>query len=289
MTTQEQLVEGTIEEPELKRARLEHRCEIEAPSINSCKASVDTLAMPPPSALPSRIIELRRRQQQQQQQQQSEGTLSSSDADTEVAALPSQDVAGIVGPMPFTQPVCDRTGGVLSTPLVRTGDREFGSVPTVASDAAQEPTTGIATQSHGSESEETERNAGEIPEGFFDDPEEDARARGIELPSVRARRELEVGLKRFEQEIAVETELAEETRQELDEGRHEDAANDEDAFQKSLQDRLEAFRQQTAAKLKYLEQTKKVPSEDTVDSLNASDENFSDSDVEFDWRAKNFI
>ncbi|CAJ1381799.1 unnamed protein product [Effrenium voratum] len=51
-----------------------------------------------------------------------------------------------------------------------------------------------------------------LPEGFFDDPDIDAKMRGMEAPSKKAERELEEGLKRFEREMQAEQEKAEETR-----------------------------------------------------------------------------
>jgi len=69
-----------------------------------------------------------------------------------------------------------------------------------------------------------------LPAGFFDDPEQDAKVRGVEAPSIRAQRELEEGLKRFERELLIETEKAEETRHELDEEKYEDAAAEEMQF-----------------------------------------------------------
>merc|ERR1712066_774569 len=57
----------------------------------------------------------------------------------------------------------------------------------------------------------------QLPVGFFDDPELDAKARGVEAPSVVAHRELEEGLKRFEKEMIVEREKAEEARNALEE------------------------------------------------------------------------
>merc|ERR1712176_801842 len=90
--------------------------------------------------------------------------------------------------------------------------------------------------------EEAEQEEQALPAGFFDDPEADAKARGVETPSQRAQRELEDGLKKFEREMAVEIEQAEETRHELDEEKAEEVAEEEEEFQTSLRSRLADLR-----------------------------------------------
>ena len=85
-----------------------------------------------------------------------------------------------------------------------------------------------------------------LPEGFFDDPDVDAKMRGKEAPSKRAERELEEGFRRFEREMQAEQEKAEEARHEIDEQKYEAAAAEESEFQVQLQSRLELLRQKTA-------------------------------------------
>merc|ERR1740123_784952 len=97
----------------------------------------------------------------------------------------------------------------------------------------------------------------ELPQGFFDDPEMDAKVRGVEAPSERAKRELEEGLKRFEREMHLELEQSEETRHELDEERHEQVAEEEQELQGELHGRLQELRKRratTAARLQSLQQ-----------------------------------
>ena len=128
-----------------------------------------------------------------------------------------------------------------------------------------------------------------LPEGFFDDPDADAKARGIEAPSVRVERELEEGMKKFEEEMAQETERAESTRHEIDEKRYEEAAGEEREFQLKLEARLRSLRKEAQDKVALI-QTK--PCELAVAAPQGSepdeDSGASDGDVEFDWRAKAF-
>merc|ERR1711948_36420 len=79
-----------------------------------------------------------------------------------------------------------------------------------------------------------------------DDPEMDAKVRGIETPAQRHQRELEEGLKKFEREMVVEIEQAEETRNELDEEKAEYVAAEEEEFQSDLRGRLAALRKRAA-------------------------------------------
>eukprot|EP00427_Karlodinium_veneficum_P034239 CAMPEP_0169280006 /NCGR_PEP_ID=MMETSP1016-20121227/55343_1 /TAXON_ID=342587 /ORGANISM="Karlodinium micrum, Strain CCMP2283" /LENGTH=189 /DNA_ID=CAMNT_0009368235 /DNA_START=48 /DNA_END=614 /DNA_ORIENTATION=- len=96
------------------------------------------------------------------------------------------------------------------------------------------------------EVEESELSEPQLPEGFFDDPEQDAKARGVEAPSVIAQRDLEEGLKRFEKEMLIEREKAEEARNEIEEDRNEEQTAEEDAFQKNLRSRIEALHRKKA-------------------------------------------
>eukprot|EP00438_Fugacium_kawagutii_P032405 Skav234908 [mRNA] locus=scaffold840:808083:809156:+ [translate_table: standard] len=132
--------------------------------------------------------------------------------------------------------------------------------------------------------EEEEEPKG-LPEGFFDDPDMDAKMRGEEAPSKRAERELEEGLKRFEREMQAEQERAEEKRHVIDEEKYELAAVEEQEFQVQLQSRLEKLRQQTATR------KLKLPKEDVEEKVEDGDEDEEDDDDEdlaLDWRAKGF-
>ena len=123
-----------------------------------------------------------------------------------------------------------------------------------------------------------------LPEGFFDDPDMDAKMRGEEAPSKKAERELEEGLKRFEREMQAEQEKAEEKRHEIDEEKYEVAAAEEQDFQVQLQSRLEKLRQQTAnRKLNLPKEEEKADEDDT-----AVDDDDDDDDLALDWRAKGF-
>merc|ERR1712113_788378 len=100
----------------------------------------------------------------------------------------------------------------------------------------------VASDREENDAEGEADTTGQLPEGFFDDPELDAKVRGVEAPSVRAQRELEEGMKRFQREMAIEIEQSEETRQDLDEDKFEEVAAEEEDFQTQLQDRLSALR-----------------------------------------------
>merc|ERR1719375_2706401 len=123
------------------------------------------------------------------------------------------------------------------------GDEPMAIVPVVEETALARSDANSARQDgeQGDDAEEEEKS--QLPEGFFDDPELDAKARGVEAPSVVAQRELEEGLKRFEREMIVEREKAEEARNELEEDRNEEQAVEEEDLQRNLRDRLEALRQ----------------------------------------------
>merc|ERR1712113_759079 len=122
-----------------------------------------------------------------------------------------------------------------------------------------------------------------LPEGFFDDPELDAKVRGIETPAQRHQRELEEGLKKFEREMVVEIEQAEETRNELDEEKAEYVAAEEEEFQSDLRGRLAALRKRAADRNAALQEAEKAkaatasnPEETVVDDADGGD---SGSDV----------
>lgn len=142
-----------------------------------------------------------------------------------------------------------------------------------------------AETSKAAEAEEPEEDS-QLPQGFFDDPELDAKARGIEAPAVIAQRELEEGLKKFEREMLVEREKAEEARNELDEDRHEELAAEEDEFQRTLQGRLESLRRRQAEALKSAPAP--VVEEKCIAPEVEEEGDDSGSDIDFDWRAKDF-
>merc|ERR1712060_20214 len=122
------------------------------------------------------------------------------------------------------------------------------------------------------------------------DPEADAKARGVETPSQKMQRELEEGLKKFEREMVVEIEQSEETRNELDEEKAEEVMAEEQDFQSNLRGRLAALRQRAAERDRVLqaaaEAAKKEALQETAEAEDPGDD--SGSDVEFDWRAKDF-
>ncbi|CAE7949076.1 unnamed protein product [Symbiodinium sp. KB8] len=92
-----------------------------------------------------------------------------------------------------------------------------------------------------------------LPEGFFDDPEQDAKVRGMEAPSRKAEREIEEGLRRFEREMAAEQEKAEETRHAIDEKKYEALAAEEEEFQTQLESRLVKLRQAASERKKGMD------------------------------------
>uniref|UniRef100_A0A0G4HCP4 Uncharacterized protein n=1 Tax=Chromera velia CCMP2878 TaxID=1169474 RepID=A0A0G4HCP4_9ALVE len=84
----------------------------------------------------------------------------------------------------------------------------------------------------------------EIPTGFFDDPEQEALARGEEKPSDRKARELEADLKRFEAEIDLELQRKERIRARLDEERFEEGRQEDLAVDNDLRERVERLKAQ---------------------------------------------
>jgi len=146
------------------------------------------------------------------------------------------------------------------------------------------PVLGQAAQEAPEAEDEGEEPKG-LPEGFFDDPDMDAKMRGEEAPSKRKERELEEGLKRFEREMQAEQEKAEETRHEIDEEKYAVAAAEEEEFQVQLQSRLEKLRQQTASRKLNLPKEEEEEKEEEIDDEGEDDD---DEDLALDWRAKGF-
>merc|ERR1719440_690204 len=134
----------------------------------------------------------------------------------------------------------------------------------------------VSSKDGGEDAEEEGEAPPQLPEGFFDDPEQDAKARGVEAPSVKAQRELEEGLKRFEKEMLVEREKAEEARNELEEDRAEEQAVEEEDLQRDLKGRLEALRQRK--KEVYAKSTVEKVEKDEQPAAAHGDEEAEDSD-----------
>merc|ERR1719375_1989705 len=165
------------------------------------------------------------------------------------------------------------------------GDEPMAIVPVVEETALARSDADVARQDgeQGDDAEEEEKS--QLPEGFFDDPELDAKARGVEAPSVVTQRELEEGLKRFEKEMMVEREKAEEARNELDEDKAEELAAEEDEFQRSLQGRLDALRKRQAEAVNKSAAAAAEEQKEATAEAEEEDGDDSGSDVEFDWRA----
>lgn len=128
----------------------------------------------------------------------------------------------------------------------------------------------------------------QLPEGFFDDPDLDAKARGQEKPSEVAKRELEVELKKFEKEMAVVQEDSEIVRHEMDEEKYEKAAAEEDHFQEAMAKHLQGLRKKTE-KAKTALQPSHAPAPKPAPIEDDEKEIESDEEVDFDWRAKGFL
>lgn len=252
----------------------------------SCAAEADALAMPPPPA-PSAA---------------GRRGLAGATAAAEAAAATPPTVdrgspAGGGGPAGGgPAPEEGRPGGAGPPGLE---ELQAGELPLVAlespSEALELQARAAAAEAPAEGGAEAEAGlAAQLPPGFFDNPEMDAKVRGVEAPSVRAQRQLEEGLKRFEREIAVETERAEETRHDLDETKYEEVAAEEVEFQSRLQQRLMLLRKRAAARSqgeRSASPVKEVGAAggDAVAEAEAADVGGdSGSDVEFDWRAKGF-
>lgn len=136
---------------------------------------------------------------------------------------------------------------------------------------------------------EEEKPMSVIPEGFFDDPEQDAKVRGVEAPSARKERELTEGLKLFERQMEQEVEKSEATRHELDEEAYEKNFNLEQQKQKAYWNKLERLRK--IREEKAAEAAAASAASATVDAEAGGDKDddegdSSGSDLDFDWRAK---
>jgi len=165
-----------------------------------------------------------------------------------------------------------------------------------ASDALVEADQNAEQEEKGEEGAEPETEGNELatqlPPAFFDDRDTDAKVRGLEAPSIRESRELEEGLKKFEREINIEQEKAEETRHELDEAKYEKVAAEEAEYQGELQGRLAQLRERQRLRAEAAASAS-ASANAAAQSSNAGgeeedEEGDSGSDVEFDWRAKGF-
>lgn len=277
-------------EPETKRARVESVAAPDAkpssgssamppppvPVAKRADAAADALAMPPP-ALPPRASKV-------------------PTAGASSAALPetsSSTAAPAAGGVARSSSSAVALRGEEDEDLPLAPSPMLGEIQLAATPAGS--SEGSNKEADGSIEGEDADAAPDLPEGFFDDPEQDAKARGVEAPSVIAQRELEEGLKRFEKEMAIEKEKAEEVRHEIDEAKYEQAAAEEEEFQRSLQGRLALLRKQSAEKAAIAAVAKaaaeKKAAEERMAAAEAEggdDADSDDSDVDFDWRAKHF-
>eukprot|EP00439_Symbiodinium_sp_Y106_P074394 s98_g14.t1 len=132
-------------------------------------------------------------------------------------------------------------------PLVAPAEsQQLKATGTVSAEPAEAPKAAVAEAEEGQDDQV-------LPEGFFDDPELDAKVRGMEAPSRKAEREIEEGLRRFEREMAAEQEKAEETRHAIDEKKYEALAAEEEEFQTQLESRLVKLRQAASERKKGMD------------------------------------
>lgn len=242
-------------------------CNMPEPKKPRVNAEKDALAMPPP-IFPGKSAKA-----------------AVADALASMApSLPAAEVLKGSPSVPAVSAVSTPTSGVL-----------------VADPEDNDPAPGEATAVAEGKDELVEEEAEEapagLPIGFFDDPDLDAKVRGAEAPSARTKRVLEEGLKKFEKEMVVETERAEETRHDLDEEKYEKAFEEEQEFQFTLVNKLQKLKELAEAKRKAARESverAKVEEESTATKSSANvaeeddDDSDSGSDVEFDWRAKGF-
>jgi len=242
----------------------------------------DASAMPPPSVVPARLKSPR-----------VAGT-SAKDMSSDLVVRDEAKVPGPGAPRPSVSPLLEKENdgleGPAPLPAPQPQQLELSEVPGALSHVGAATATTPAAEEEADDGEEQDGNvAHELPIGFFDDPEQDAKARGVEAPSVVAERELEEGLKRFEKEMVVEQERAEETRQDIDERRYEDATAEEEAFQKTLHGRLERLRERAAARSAEVAKGTATDREAEASADAADETSDSDgSDIGFDWRSKRF-
>lgn len=166
-------------------------------------------------------------------------------------------------------------------PLVAPAEsQQLKATGTVSAEPAEAPKAAVAEAEEGQDDQV-------LPEGFFDDPELDAKVRGMEAPSRKAEREIEEGLRRFEREMAAEQEKAEETRHAIDEKKYEALAVEEEEFQTQLESRLVKLRQ-AASERKKGSSAASAPTETVAESAEDDADDDEDADMDFDWRAKGF-
>ncbi|CAE7362795.1 unnamed protein product [Symbiodinium natans] len=205
---------------------LKRKQEAKAAEIAAKRARAESAAMPPP-ALPknSRLASAKAPEEARP------SDVNDAEKQSPTATAPAPATAAVENDS--AEAAAEEEAAVAPSPGAQLQAVE--QVPMVAAEAAK------ATQAEADADPESDQA---LPEGFFDDPEQDAKVRGMEAPSRKAERELEEGLRRFEREMAAEQEKAEETRHEIDEKKYEVLAAEEEEFQTQLQSRLVKLREE---------------------------------------------
>lgn len=326
-------------EPAAKRARVEPV--VESPHNSAASASqhvgqqlIDAAVMPPPPTLPAkpakRSVSAAQANLQVPGLPGSPAALYQSEVETKTPCAPTASAAIAAIPTLAKATVStEQLHPQASMALPRGLAPEDGDACAGNADPLFRisDTEGFSMAAQGAPDEEHEvgepLSTSGLPEGFFDDPDLDAKVRGVEAPSDRAQRNLEEGLKRFEKEMLVEAEKAEEARHEIDEERYEQVAAEEDAFQRTLEGRLEELRKRRGLPMASMtfpsqrgvhaaecdedseeaeEAASAIATTKDRHSINADlkaagaaaerEENdggsSSDGDVQFDWRSKDF-
>lgn len=266
--------EEAVKEPESKKARADDAAAMPPPTMLPVKkvskngsAETDSKLMPPPAVPGSRKPE-----------------------QTDAALMPPPAVPGFRKPASAAaatpEPEEADEPDIGPAPLAIVPAEEASPIEVVAASSEAAVMRLFADTSKAAEPAEPAEEGSQLPEGFFDNPELDAKARGIEAPAVVAQRELEEGLKRFEREMLIEREKAEEARNELDEEKFEELAVEEEEFQRTLQGRVEALRHRQAEALKSAPAP--AVEESHVEAEVEEEGDDSGSDIDFDWRAKDF-
>mmetsp|Transcript_27222 Transcript_27222/g.62769 ORF Transcript_27222/g.62769 Transcript_27222/m.62769 type:complete len:361 (+) Transcript_27222:71-1153(+) len=256
-------------EPAAKKAKLDLEAmppppikSMPPPPVRASATQAEKTAMPPPPAM-----SLQQKKLDMKKVQEIEAEIAAEEAE-----------ARILGPL--------HSGSSSSS---TSAQRALVGTNLAEGDSAVKLSADTLMQTADEEADAPEEKPQGLPEGFFDDPDADAWARGAEAPSERAERELEEGFKKFEKEMIIENELSEEARHRLDELRYEKIAAEEAAFQQSLQQKLDDL------KLQAVDRMNRGSSQDDESSATAEDYTAeadaledSGSDIEFDWRAKGF-
>lgn len=127
------------------------------------------------------------------------------------------------------------------------------------------------------EAEAEELTANGIPEGFFDDEDEEAKARGVKKPAQKREERMEIEMRKFEAQIEKEDQRMHAVRQDLDQVAFNLQSEEEKMLVEELKERAKHMRDEVD-RIRKLKQEK----EESSDSGSDADETL----LEVNWRTK---